>query len=820
MAEKTILGVRLRRRIITTVNGMGRGQGIRVYFRGTRAYTNGKDIVLPAIKDLAEIPYSTARALMGYAIHEVAHVRETDFESIIRAINDGRMEPDKLIKKFENAIEDYRIERVTSKAFPGSIADLTALRNRIHPPLSWLKPEWMADPRACGPLALTWTGSLLNGFVIPEVIPTLDAFPAPVRALVDNWTRRMDGVVDTDAVIDLAIVFAKEAMDYAYASREPSVSSDDDDTGEDDQDQSQADSDSDDDGNDADDTADGNDVPEIGDACDNDLGSKDAPASQNAAPADSAADESSEPSGTLPGGDGDSDHTDQGEGPEDQIDDSGANSDLNPDETSETESSSASAENNEEAEADEEDDPGVGTSQSSRDDPDNSNGAISDNDAGAEASQAGSAKPKGADHKAETGTDTSDQSASPTDTSQPNNSQSDYAGEPGDDTSGQDGADENATADNPQSADQSDSKSTNPFADVLDDNAEFDDFLDDLRDAIAQTPLPEEAPEAEDGEVDPDEIITQIEQANDAAPDYISPDPDPDAAGDEPQAARSATAHHYNDTRFVPVDQAIADESLLPQITEESAGVISTTARTIRRLLMSEEKKGTHRNRRDGTFDIRNISAIVRQTGTCYKRTWERPAPETHLTVLGDFSSSMLSGSYDANGQRLKSASALSLSVTGMFALSEATRNTSIETSIYGFAGYSPDVELYTFKEGKQASIATRRKIGNYGNLQLGCTPTGEAMAAVAELLEDVADKRRILMVITDGMADDQALCQQVIDVLERRGIEVVAIGIKDSSVLNWCPNSHVINDISQLPQALLACIDPRAGKKSLRKAA
>src|SRR3546814_2550521 len=75
----------------------------------------------------------------------------------------------------------------------------------------------------------------------------------------------------------------------------------------------------------------------------------------------------------------------------------------------------------------------------------------------------------------------------------------------------------------------------------------------------------------------------------------------------------------------------------------DAAGIIGTTARTIRRLLMSEEQKGTHRNRRDGTFDIRNISAIVRQTGNCYKKSWERPAPETHLTILGDFSGSMLS---------------------------------------------------------------------------------------------------------------------------------------------------------------------------------
>src|SRR3546814_7014881 len=87
---------------------------------------------------------------------------------------------------------------------------------------------------------------------------------------------------------------------------------------------------------------------------------------------------------------------------------------------------------------------------------------------------------------------------------------------------------------------------------------------------------------------------------------------------------------------------------------------------------------------------------------------------------------------------------------------------------MYGNTGYSPRVTLYAFKEGKQFQVATRRKIGNYANLSLDCTPTGEAMAAVADLLDDVAHKRRILMVMTDGIADNPKLCEDVITVLER----------------------------------------------------
>src|SRR3546814_2434869 len=100
-----------------------------------------------------------------------------------------------------------------------------------------------------------------------------------------------------------------------------------------------------------------------------------------------------------------------------------------------------------------------------------------------------------------------------------------------------------------------------------------------------------------------------------------------------------------------------------------------------------------------------------------------------------------------------------------MFAGNKATQNTAIETSMYVYTVYSPRVTLDAFKEGKQSQVATRRKIGNYANLSLDCTPTGEAMAAVADLLDDVAHKRRILMVMTDGIADNPKLCEDVITV-------------------------------------------------------
>jgi hypothetical protein len=894
--EKTILGVTLRRRIITTVNGMGRGEGIRVHFKGTRAYTNGKDIVLPAIKDMAEIPYSVARALIGYAIHEVFHIRYTDFEAIIRAIEAGKMKPDKLIKKFENCIEDYRIERDGTVEYPGAVGDLTALRVLIHPKLSKLKPAWLADPRACGPLALTWTGSAqLNGFVIPDVQPTLDAMPSPVLALIDNWTDRMKDVGSTEEAVDLAIAFHAEAMAYANASRpqqqqpQQQPSSQDDSDPQDQEDDAVTSSAS--DQSDADDKQQGDDQPESSDEpassddAEQDQDQSDEPASSQeqdagdqdqADQADSADDaepgdgedaEAGDGEGGPDGqpGDGDTESNgaddqqgsdgeaadstaDSGDGNTDQAGDPSSEEEGNSSEGDEASDGQGGAAGDEDTSSSSADGSGSSDGQSSEgegsdqtgddtgdgDQPGDSSDGVDDLDFGSNSSSGnGQGKPNKSGSDPSGSIDMNDgltdeyDDGSPKDQTKPGpgQQQGSSSQQPGDQTeeaAGDDAASQGpagpagdqSSDDVSEAGDADEDDGSDPFKDVLDDDAPFDDFLDDLRDAIAENPLPEDEPEAADGEVDPSEVLKQVAKANKAAPSYTSPDPsspdDQDGEGGGPDASKN----HYNDNRFIPVEQA-GEENLFGALMAAASGVISTTARTIRRLLMAEEQRGTLRNRRDGQFDIRNISSIVRQTGNCYKQKWERPAPETHLTILCDFSGSMSSNWANLSGPR-----PIELAMTGALAIEEATRNTSISTSLYGYTGRSPNVFLFTFKEGRQSQIVTRRKIGAYGNLEMDCTPTGEAMCAAAELLEGMPNKRRILLVLTDGTADDTTLCKAVVPVIERRGTEVVAIGINMPNVREWCSNSYVINDVGQLPEALLKVIDPRANKKPRRLAA
>lgn len=777
---RTMLGVDLRRLIVGTINGLAMGRPIRVIFRGTRAYTDGNTVVLPKIRDLAEIPYDKARALIGYAIHELGHILYTDWKQVERAFNEG-----KLVKKFENCIEDYRIERELVREFPGAKDDLTALRIRIHPRLSDLTTGWLRDPRACGPLALTWTGSRLNGFPNPHIQETLDAIAVPVQALIERWTDIMDGVPDTTSAVDLAIRFKAEADEYAARTRLPDMAKPKPPEPANDADPVEPQDPAADPAA-QDEPRQGDDPGEPGDATSGD---------QNE-PSGSEASEDDGQRGDDPGAPGDPDQTGAGdpqgaaEAQQDGVDDLdfGAQAPAGEGKPSKGGSGPEKASLGVDGdllgeEHDPDGEPGEG---------DSPDGEPSDEVDGAE----------GSAH-------TSDGTRSAEDDVDPAQAER--------------GEDDGSGPREGEAVDDSDDDG-HGFGDSLDGSASFDDMIDDIAEAIADDvrnggALPEEEPDATDGEVDPSSLQDDVGDANAAAPDYTS------KAGDQQNGkpgGNGSSKNHWDDKRFIPVKTDV-QECAYEQMRSAAAGTISTTARTIRRLLMAEAQSGSIANRRSGQFDIRNMSAIVRGTGTCYKKEWSKPAPSTLLTVLTDFSGSMNSSMSQMiammSGGRVEEDDGpvhapVTLAMMGALAIDQATRGTQVTTAIYAYTGNSPNVNVSIFKEGVQSPLETRRRIGAYRNVSMDMTPTAEAMAAVASRVENSPEHRKILLVLTDGRADDMDLAAEVAALLVRRGIEVVVIGIGNDSVREWAPVSHVINDIRELPQALLSTIDPRAAKK------
>lgn len=92
-------------------NVLGRKYGVKVHIGGERAYTNGKDIHLPALPlDSDETVLNIAR---GYLDHEAAHLRLTNFD----AVKDASLSS--LEQHIWNTLEDFMVERKLGELYPG-----------------------------------------------------------------------------------------------------------------------------------------------------------------------------------------------------------------------------------------------------------------------------------------------------------------------------------------------------------------------------------------------------------------------------------------------------------------------------------------------------------------------------------------------------------------------------------------------------------------------------------------------------------------------------------------------------------------------------
>ena len=174
----TIPGYILRREITSTLTAMG-DRHLKILFCGSQAFTNGVNIVLPAIWPQSQYCDADAKILRGYGNHEVFHPLYSTLGSrlpwIEKAIGAPAAEMDKaqeyrlrLFIKTENCADDYRIERLGGQAFPGSHVNIGYTRNHI---VARELKELQSRDRSIPPRlipnvhqALTWFGTVANGY--------------------------------------------------------------------------------------------------------------------------------------------------------------------------------------------------------------------------------------------------------------------------------------------------------------------------------------------------------------------------------------------------------------------------------------------------------------------------------------------------------------------------------------------------------------------------------------------------------------------------------------------------------------------------------
>jgi len=209
--QTAITGYDLRQRIEALVAAVT-GKKIKTTFHGSGACTGDDMMILPSIPQTHLFVRSEAMTLLGYAAHEISHQLETDFDMIVTIFADIN-KPTKeeiQLKEWWNAIEDYRIEKLTRREFPGfpiyigATRHFTADRFVSSAKEGHFSPEDLANPYRLGAVGLTWVGAILNGYPTKAHDEALGLLGTDLEKWLRDTSPRLAKVETKDDALQLA----------------------------------------------------------------------------------------------------------------------------------------------------------------------------------------------------------------------------------------------------------------------------------------------------------------------------------------------------------------------------------------------------------------------------------------------------------------------------------------------------------------------------------------------------------------------------------------------------------------------------------------
>ena len=227
------------------------------------------------------------------------------------------------------------------------------------------------------------------------------------------------------------------------------------------------------------------------------------------------------------------------------------------------------------------------------------------------------------------------------------------------------------------------------------------------------------------------------------------------------------------------------------QIRSQVGSAASRSAGTMRRLLMARNVTKTRHELDEGCLDLSRLVPIANGVPNIYKRITHKADINTAVSILVDNSGSM-------GGEPITVCQQASI------VLDMAVQGTKADLEINGFTGRIDEPWIYRYRKFGQKGQAASASLGNMDNVSLGGTPVSQAMLDSWKRLKDHKAPRKIMIIITDGDAEDQARAREVHDIIVKMGGICIGIGIGDvESLGKWCDNNFQVNNIEDLPIAL-----------------
>lgn len=196
---------------------------------------------------------------------------------------------------------------------------------------------------------------------------------------------------------------------------------------------------------------------------------------------------------------------------------------------------------------------------------------------------------------------------------------------------------------------------------------------------------------------------------------------------------------------------------------------------------------------RQGKLHTRNLHKLFIGRDDLFRRQNERREINTEIVCCIDMSGSMR---FDEKAP---------MASRSLYAVAESLSHIQgLKMSIMGFFDNNM-VEMHV----SPAPLGNRMKI-----VPDGGTLCGAAVRAASRLFGNERKKRRIIIMITDGDANDPEYFQEAIEDLGKAGIEILGIGIHDEHIAEYLPPERccVINDLGALAGSILAMLRKKIG--------
>ena len=305
---------------------------------------------------------------------------------------------------------------------------------------------------------------------------------------------------------------------------------------------------------------------------------------------------------------------------------------------------------------------------------------------------------------------------------------------------------------------------------------------------IPETDSSATADVAETGDSDNSDQADNLRQALEASAAQFEPDTFAQVAE---VLSEQAEGHQGVTPLSLPqAEQAmLGDEAILTLSASESAQIRAR----LRGMVQSSQDNRNHAKRHGLRVATHRLAASQAGESRLFIQRQPRIAPNAAVHLLVDISGSM--GKPIGEGNRKyfhvanEAALALAMALEGI---------PGVVPAVSYFPGIHQEVSIALLP--KQS---VRHRAACFDQKPRGCTPMAQAMWFAANSLLAQKQKRKLMIVLTDGDPDDWAATHDIVDRCRRSGFELLGIGIQTRSVERFFPRSIVINDVKDLKREL-----------------